>query len=254
MEEYNLEVDEVIIFKEDNVSHCDTLIAPYVHELVLTNKKVIFVEKGVLGNTKEVYLYPLTQIKVYNGVPQVRKGRTSRGIVCLDIYFLSCEEHFSFNLGRNKNIPVWVAEINRLLGTTQNVVESKDKSKTTSLKNTFKEAGQNVTGMFGIKCEKHNNGNVTEQTTAPSLQIIICKNCGKKLPGIMKFCTECGSPVEIAIDLTDTNLVEKSNFSDDETEKMNIERQIELVEKIKKLADEGALSQEEFIKLKNAIL
>ena len=76
----DLDYDEVVIIKEANVAHGGS---SYRDDLILTNKKLICISKGMFGGTKQIYHYPLDQIKVYNGIPQAKLGKHSNGFPSL---------------------------------------------------------------------------------------------------------------------------------------------------------------------------
>lgn len=64
-------------------------------ELILTNLALIVVSKGALGGVKEVLRFPLNQVKVVNGIPQVAYGKSSSGARQLQVYFAHGVEAFS---------------------------------------------------------------------------------------------------------------------------------------------------------------
>lgn len=87
----------------------------------------------------------------------------------------------------------------------------------------------------------------------------ICRNCGSKIAVGLNFCTECGSAVEVKTNVPtadDDKNPESSAESKNEIprEKLSIDQQIELLQKLKALVDAGVLSQEEFEKKKKEIL
>lgn len=67
-------------------------------ELILTNLALLVVHKGVLGGTKEVIRWPLSEIKVINGVPQVIAGKSASGQRQLHIYFSHGMEAFTLGI------------------------------------------------------------------------------------------------------------------------------------------------------------
>ena len=304
-----LDYDEVVILQETSVAH-GGLMSLYTDELILTNKKIICLSKGMFGGTKKTYHYPLDQIKVFNGIPQVQQGKQSNGSPTLDVYLRDGEEHFGFQSSGKKKIATWIEEIQKLFGVapvaTRNSSGSDD-----SVLGAFKEVGENFKDIgrdlaesFGFKFKsKKNTGSVNTvipvqtnsyipvqvnapQTgticpscgkplpsgsrfctscgaqigaaTAPSspvreLQERVCPTCGKKLPADLRFCTECGTEIKPLND-AGANSQEKAQETVPKKEKLTIDQQIELLQKLKSLVDAGVISQEEFEKKKKEIL
>lgn len=109
-----LQPDEAMILQEVGVAHGTS--TRYSDELYLTTRNIYYVDKGVFGNTKNIVCYPLSQLKIVDGYPQVMQGKKSNGLSTLDIYFTNGGETFSFR-GKNKpTIKKWVKEINKTLG------------------------------------------------------------------------------------------------------------------------------------------
>ena len=77
-----------------------------------------------------------------------------------------------------------------------------------------------------------------------------CPHCSAQIPNNVKFCTECGSPIEYneTATITDPNHVIQDKPSYDEIE------QLEYLEKLAGLRDKGIISDEEFEKKKKDIL
>lgn len=158
----NLDYDEVLITKDVSVAHGDVM-AVHTDELILTNKKIICLHKGMFGGTKTIFHYPLDQIKIYNGVPQVQQGKLSNGTACLDIYFLFGEEHFNFQSQNKNTVEKWIREINKVLGiVTKEASNIKGNNKSEpdedsiagafkEVGDSFKEIGREFAAVFGFK-------------------------------------------------------------------------------------------------------
>ena len=300
-----LDYDEVVILKETSVAH-GGVMAIYTDELILTNKKIICLSKGMFGGTKKTYHYPLDQIKVFNGVPQVQKGKLSNGTPSLDIYLVDGEEHFNFQSKNKQTIATWIEEIQKLFGVSpvyasarQRNTSDDDDSVVGAFKEVgeeFKDAGRQIAEAFGFKFKSKkapvNNtsyiptrviptpvvnegvkcpscgqmlpsgsrfctscGTAINQPAAvkPVQEGITCPACGKKLPMGLRFCTECGSEIPEAKPL-EPSQDEKQTENDIPKEKLSIDQQIELLQKLKSLVDAGIISSEEFEKKKKEIL
>ncbi len=112
-EKFSLDSDEVIILKQENVWH-GGIMAGYTDDLVLTNKALAIVKKGVFGNIKQIIRYPLENIKVYNEQAQAILGKANtNGAPQLEVYFINGQENFVFRSKRD--IYVWVEKINELV-------------------------------------------------------------------------------------------------------------------------------------------
>lgn len=111
---YNLQPDEVVVLKEENVLH-GGFWAAYTDELILTNRNLVLLKKGVFGNPKGVLTFPVSQIKIYNDQAQAIIGKSSNGMDSLEIYFLYGQEEFRFQSGGKRKIHTWIAKINEVV-------------------------------------------------------------------------------------------------------------------------------------------
>ena len=111
-EKFSLDPDEVMILKAENVWHGGAF-AGWTDDLILTNKRITIVRKGMFGNVKEIIKHPLSEIKVYNDQAQAINTKDGRGMPQLEIYFTSGEEKFQFQNPRIIND--WVMKINEVV-------------------------------------------------------------------------------------------------------------------------------------------
>lgn len=100
MEQLNLQPNEGVIMSFDNVAIQGKNIGTYT--VVLTNLNLYCVRKGFLGGTKEIRTYPLGEIKVIDGKPQVRAtGSVLRGdSPSVEIYMLDGQLGIGFSTRR----------------------------------------------------------------------------------------------------------------------------------------------------------
>lgn len=116
MVKYNLEPNESILIQSTGVlRETGNLLKGYTDELILTNMNIIWISKGMLGNTKGVQKFPLNQVKVINGEAQAFVGRSSNGIPNLKVYFINGQEEFQFQSFSKKGVAKWVNEISKVL-------------------------------------------------------------------------------------------------------------------------------------------
>lgn len=90
---YTLDIDEAVILQASRVSTGTFGTA----DLILTNKNLIQVNKGILGGDKDCIKYPLANLKVLNGKANIIIGKSRNGSKQLELYFTDCEKYFSFN-------------------------------------------------------------------------------------------------------------------------------------------------------------
>lgn len=142
MGNFNLAPNEFVILKEARVAHGS--VGTYcTDELILTNLNIICINKGVFGNTKRVFTYPLNQIKRYNGKPQVIMGKLFNGLADLEIYMMNGLEQFCFQVQNKETINTWIREINRIIvgDSGEESPQSDDGYDSNTLVGAFKEVG-----------------------------------------------------------------------------------------------------------------
>ena len=116
MAKFSLQPDEAMILQEVSVEHGFGIATAYTDELYLTTRNIYCVNKGVFGNTKNIFCYPLNQLKKVNGRPQAIQGKKSNGTPSLEIYLMNGNESFSFKSNNKLTIKKWIKEINKALG------------------------------------------------------------------------------------------------------------------------------------------
>ena len=214
--ELGLDRDEIVILREDNIDWGKSL---QDKELVLTNKKIICLCRGAFGGIKQIYHFPLDQIKFYNGVPQVKYGRSTDGLPSLDVYFLDGEEQFGFQLGKKRVIRQWIEEIDKLFGVSYVPEEEQSTSNADgTLFGVFKEVGamykdigRGFAESLGFKgrnreIKANDSTSIQKSTTIHARSIpnqvdtgtgMKCPSCGKYSAKGSKFCSFCGSPMTV---------------------------------------------------------
>lgn len=123
----NLQQNEAIIIHSTGVLHGGFMSA-YTDELVLTNLNVIYINKGMLGKVKNIQKFPLNQIKIINGQPQVMMGKNSQNSrPQVQIFFKNGQEAFEFQSSPKREISNWINNITKVLtGDTAQISNSKN--------------------------------------------------------------------------------------------------------------------------------
>ena len=100
---FNFEPGELIIQKEVNVRH--GFWSAHSGELVLTDRALVYVDYGVLGNYKGYTRIDLDEIS------QVMIGKARNGSAQLEIYHAEGEEDFAFKSGGKLRLGLWARAI-----------------------------------------------------------------------------------------------------------------------------------------------
>lgn len=188
MAKLNLLPNESIILKSESVMH-GGFMAAYTDELILTNQNIVYVSKGIFGNTKNIKKFPVNQIKMYNDEPQAILGKNRNGMPQLEIYFLNGHECFSFQSMGKKEVVQWINAICKLVTGNESTnfpsgsaipgteyLADKLKGTVETFKNTFGIKSNSIDGVSSekvtkkcISCSAPLNGNKG--------QTIHCKYC-----------------------------------------------------------------------------
>ena len=195
----NLAPNESIILKEVSVAH-GGVMAIYTDELILTNLNLICISKGMFGNTKNIYYYPLSQLKQYNGKAQVVIGKLSNGTETLELYFVNGTETFNFQSNNKKTIKRWIEEISNAVGCqpigSHNACDSDNDLDPDSLAGAinevgkqFKEVGNEFLNAFGFKPKKTSGTATTPQE--PTVVNKKCFSCSAPLVGKKGNVVQC---------------------------------------------------------------
>lgn len=184
MSNYRLMPNEAMLLQDAGVAHTG-VTSSASGELLLTSQNLVYIHKGIFGNTKNVFQYPLNQIKRYNGRPQVMVGRLSNDRETLDVYFNNgFSESFYFLEHNKQNIKRWVRAISNVaLGRDPNSKEGDNAGGVddNSIVGIVKEVGSEFLGAFGagiLAARKK-----TTDATEPAKE-----TCRKK-------CVSCSAPL-----------------------------------------------------------
>ena len=117
MAAYEFGPDERIVLRAQDV-HLDGSRSPFFAkpELVLTNENIVYPRKGKFGKAKEYRIWPLSSIRIVDGVPQCRLDTSKFMEARLAIAFQDEVVLFEFRSLQNKEeIRTWINEISEIL-------------------------------------------------------------------------------------------------------------------------------------------
>ncbi|MCR4841068.1 MAG: hypothetical protein K5848_05950 [Lachnospiraceae bacterium] len=171
---YNLDEDEIVLMQEEHASWGSKNV-----RLLLTNKSIIQVTKGMFGKDKFVNKYPLMDLRVFNGKPNVRVGKLGLGQSQLELYFQKHEKFYRLRgVFTEKK---WADAIEKAYAEL-NPGSSSTTEKTSKLPFKLPKIG------FSTKKELASNGD--------GVRVLKCRNCGADLPPTTEkevTCEYCGS-------------------------------------------------------------
>ena len=166
MDNLKLAPYEAVILKEIGVVHGNGALC--TDELILTNLNIIHISKGMFGKIKKISHFPVNQIKLYNGKPQVIMGKLPNGIKTLDVYFNNGNESFHFKTSNTRTINKWINAISNVFVGNDNAstfddgIDNEDYDPD-SLMGQLKEFGEEFRNELGIKKSKPKNNSVQGQ-------------------------------------------------------------------------------------------
>lgn len=194
---YNLQPNEVVILREGGVAHGGSL-SVHTNELMLTNLHLVLTEKSRSGHVKGVRIYPLQQLKVYNGRAQALLGENSKGTVVLETYFLRGQDSFAFESRPKATTLAWISKINEVVTGQKIPYPAPDAGPRKALPGTAAVADV-LKGTFDVFKERFG----TKPATPPPAPAQIagkCRSCGAPLSGLQGLtvtCAYCGSAQQL---------------------------------------------------------
>ena len=116
---FALEPDERVILRAQEVK-IDGASAPFSSssssELMLTNQRIVYPRKGLFGKVKGYSTWPLSSIRIIDGVPQCRLDTSEFMTSKLEISFHDELVSFAFeSLEAKKEVRCWINEISQIL-------------------------------------------------------------------------------------------------------------------------------------------
>lgn len=183
----NLQANEVVLMKHDQLSRKSSTFATETGDFVLTNLFLVWTSKNLFGNVKNMQQIPLNSIKVYNGKAQILVNKVNGEFPKLTVYCLNGQEVFEF-LGKTEDeLKIMANSINQAITkSNDNIYDVKSNAiigaaaAAEMLKDTvnvFKDA-------FGVKVKKQDD-NVIEKIAKK------CNSCGAPISGIKGHIINC---------------------------------------------------------------
>ncbi|HAB94510.1 MAG TPA: hypothetical protein DCF49_07080 [Lachnospiraceae bacterium] len=146
------------------------------NDLVLTNKNIILVKKGLFGEVQETVKFPLSDLRVVNGEVQARIGHPDNVTHTLDLYFNKGTESFRFEW--ESDVQKWIDKITEVItGVKVERDEFAWVSETLAMAESVNKTINSFKKTLGIKS--------TEQVS------IKCPSCGATLTGISGDTVKC---------------------------------------------------------------
>lgn len=195
MDKYNLQPNESFVLNSEHVRHGKTN-----GELILTNLNLVYTtSKGVFKTTYIHQLYPINQIKVFNGKAQAILGKDGS----IDIHFINGQESFEFwnndtlfsEKKAEKEAGKWVSAINQLITGQVSEIDMAVNSTSAGVEviaGTIKDTFDTFKGTLGIKSKNNDE--------MPTKVAKKCSSCGASISGIegqIVCCQYCDSDQQL---------------------------------------------------------
>ncbi|KAA0978635.1 hypothetical protein FQ154_05240 [Paeniglutamicibacter gangotriensis] len=192
MAAYNLQSNESFVHRCEGVVH-GGIWATYSDELMLTSQNLVLIKKGAFGNTKGVQVFPLHDIKIFQGQAQVLVGKQRSGFPSLDVYFHNGTEQFGFQ--KKKEAAFWSKKINEVVTGAPTEMPSPNASGTEKVAGAMKDTVDAVKDAFGFKSKAE------VAAVAAALPFAgACGSCGAPVTGVRGravICSYCDSATQL---------------------------------------------------------
>lgn len=179
MDIYELDRDEAIILQAANVSRDGYDESEFedeeLHELVLTNKNLIYIVSDIDSEDEDAIKVPLDAINVIGGKAQAKEMIHELYGRCLQVQFKHGIEYWRFGRKGKTAIPQWIdALTGAIMCAPAHSTTTNTSAKPNRKQNTFTE-------------------DVVDKPTEH--KTVYCSSCGAALNNGSKFCHECGAAV-----------------------------------------------------------
>lgn len=189
---YNLQPNESFVHRYEGVLH-GGLLASYTDELILTSQNLVLIKKGAFGNKKGMQVFPLREIKIFQGEAQALLGKHRNGSPSLDVYFRNSAEHFGFQ--NKREVTRWSQKINQVIAGTSAEMTSFSSSGAAKVAGAMKDTVDAFKGAFGFKSKA--------EVAAVAAAVPVagdCVSCGAPVSGIRGqaiVCSYCDTAINL---------------------------------------------------------
>lgn len=186
---YNLQPNESFVHRYEGVLH-GGFLAVYTYELILTSQNLVLIKKGTFGNKKGFKVFPLREIKIFQGQAQALLGKRN-GSPALDVYFHNGTEHFGFP--NKKEAIFWSKKINEVI--TGAPAASLNSSGAEKVARVMKDTVDAFKDAFGFKSK----GEIAAAAAAVPVAGD-CGSCGAPVSGVRGqsiVCSYCDTAIPL---------------------------------------------------------
>ena len=161
----------MILFEKEKVKRESN--KTHFGDFVLTNKKIVFIQKGIFGGIKKIDEYFLRNLKIYNGEVQAKIGKDRRNhYPTLDLFFIDGTRlAFCFETFSKTDSQKCISEINKVLIGNDSNTNFHAIPGTKFIADTLKDTADTIMSSLGISTQKS------------KVITIKCPSCSAKLIG-----------------------------------------------------------------------
>ena len=197
MAEYQFGSDEKVVLRAQQVAlDGKKSMAGMNAELILTNQNIVYPNKNMFGKVKGYHVWPLSSIRIVDGVPQCRLDSSEFMAHKLEISFETELVAFVFNsLEAKKEVRQWVNEISLLLVGS----EAPEENLRATGVGAFTDSDA-IAETFGSLFGSFENALSRKQAEAAPEVAARCPSCNasvKGKQGTVVTCPFCGSHVNM---------------------------------------------------------